>query len=107
MVDDLIRLLLRPEAMSDTQVGTERFHASREDDGLHVVTSSQPLYAGAKVLLEGGTLPSVLLTCRHVGKSFDSFSPHPIGPLATGRLGESRSGLRFRSHQLPPRRRSP
>lgn len=101
MADDLLRLLLRPVAMTDTQSTAERFYASREDTGVHVVTSHIPLYAGARVLLDGGCLPTTLLTTRHAGREYDNFIPAPIGRLATRTLREGRDGLRsgrFKSH---------
>lgn len=105
MVDDLIRLLLRPAGLSDTQAGPPEFDASREDTGKHVVRSSQPLYAGARVLLDGGTLPTALLTTRHVGLSYDSFRPAPVGALAKMRCKEGREGLRLMPWRQPARKR--
>lgn len=101
MARNLIRLLLRPALFSDTRVGPPEFDATREDTGRHVCTSHQPLYDGARALLDGGELPTRLMTTRHHGRAYDNYRPSPIGELAKWTVCEHRDGLR--RHRFKPR----
>jgi hypothetical protein len=64
----------------------DRFDAYHGDKLL--VVSRQPLYDGARALLDLGADPDALLTIRHAGKDYDSFVPHRS---ASWRSGQSRS----------------
>jgi hypothetical protein len=73
------------------------YHLDRFDaylDGELIVTSRQPLYDGARKLLDRGFAPTELLSIHHAGKDYDSFEPAPIGELAKWTIAESdRGGL--------------
>jgi hypothetical protein len=56
------------------------------------VVSRQPLYDGARALLDLGANPDALLTIRYAGKDHDSFAPRPIGELAQWMIEESDKG---------------
>ena len=80
-----------------------RFHLDRFDawlDGELLVTSRQPLYAGARKLKERGVDPSTLLTIRHRGKDYDSTIPLPIDLLAELTVAQrDRGGLHLERWQ--------
>jgi hypothetical protein len=59
-----------------------------------VCTSHQPLVDGARELLKRGMDGDLLLTMRHVDKTYDSFEPRPIKDLARVTYVESnRDGI--------------
>ncbi|MGI9487034.1 MAG: hypothetical protein ACR2RF_14390 [Geminicoccaceae bacterium] len=46
------------------------------------MSSSQPMYDGARALMNRGFTAETLLTMRHHDRDYDSFKPLPIGWLA-------------------------
>lgn len=52
-------------------------------------STSSPLYAGARVLLERGHTPEQLMTITLGGRAYGSFVPAPIGELAKWTIEES------------------
>lgn len=88
MVDDLVRLILRPALFRDGKAGPPEFDATREDTDRYVCTSHQPAYDGARALLDGGELPTRLMTTRHHGRAHDNYAPAPIGAFARWTVSE-------------------
>jgi hypothetical protein len=90
-----IRLILTPPK---TQADRKKwkYTAVREDTGEFVVKSHQPLYDGARTLIEQGLPGDTLLTMRHAHLDMDSWTPTPISQLAKWTVWElpNRSGLR-------------
>ena len=98
----MIRLILREPRCRKNAAPT--FEAVREDTGEVVVRSGQPLYDGARALLEAGLPPGTLLTMRHVSSANDSWVPTRIDELAKWTVKESnRGGLTRRRWQPHPR----
>ena len=59
-----------------------------------ICTSRQPLFDGARALLERGVAPDTPLAIRHAGKDHDSFAPEPVSELAKWTYVENpRDGL--------------
>ena len=68
----------------------DRFDAYVGDE--LIVTSRQPLFDGARKLLERGHDPATPATIRHRGKDYDSFVPRPLSELAQWTIEESDKG---------------
>ncbi len=58
------------------------FDAALETGEVIVRATRTPLADGARKLLERGYNPSMPLTMRHAGKSYESFEPEPIAAWA-------------------------
>ncbi|MGI9489768.1 MAG: hypothetical protein ACR2RF_28555 [Geminicoccaceae bacterium] len=72
-------------------------------DGDLVVASSQPMYDGARALMNRGFPAETLLTMRHHNRDYDSFKPMTIGWLAQWTLSDSpKTGLSRRKWQPMP-----
>jgi hypothetical protein len=58
---------------------------------------------GARVLLKQGFDPEALATCRHEGKTFDSFVPRRLGDWAQDSYSEGdKRGLRLEKWRPRP-----
>jgi hypothetical protein len=90
---DTIVLILHPH-IEPGGYHLDKFDAYLDDE--LILTSRSPLYSGARELLKRGLSPDVLLTIRHVGKTYDSFKLRPIGELAKWTVEESKTGLKRR-----------
>ena len=69
-----LRLIVTPDERPGQFIA--RLEGSSEPIVQH---TRQPLVDGARVLLARGFDPAIPLTMRHVGGTFDSFRPLPIG----------------------------
>jgi hypothetical protein len=69
----VIRLILTPSTSRPGQ-----YEARREDTGVHVVSSHQPLCDGSRELILRGEDPETLITLRHASSTSDSFEPWPM-----------------------------
>ncbi|WP_454683388.1 hypothetical protein [Ancylobacter moscoviensis] len=84
-----IEIVIRPK-------GIDRYLALIEGEA--VVTSRQPLFASARVLLERGVDPHTVITMRHEGSATVSMRS-TVGRAAGWRVEEpDRGGIRLRRH---------
>jgi hypothetical protein len=68
-------------------------------DGELVCTSDQPLFDGARALLDAGYPPATLLTTRTIGAGFDNIIPAPMGKLAGMATVENNRDLGFAKYR--------
>jgi hypothetical protein len=95
-MSELLRLILTPHTTRHGQ-----FVASL--DGEVVCVSDQPLFDGARELLQRGYHPAARLTTRHLGKPYDNFVPARLDRLAKWTVSESdRDGLQYRKYTPRP-----
>jgi len=74
-----LRLVLRPSLTNAHRKYGDAFECYL--DGQLIVTSSKPLYDGARALRDLGYPDDTLLTIRHHDRPYDSFNPVQLGKL--------------------------
>ena len=83
-----VRLLIAP----DQRPGT---FTARLDGEVIVTGTRQPVADGARILLDRGYAPDMIITMRHAGAAHDAFEPLPISVWSRWTYSEGdRDGLR-------------
>ena len=90
---NMLRLIVTP-SLSESGVHYDRFDVFFEGV-LLVRATRQPLYDGARALIDQGYSPEMFVTFRHDGASHDSFKPMKLGEAAKWTVEErDKKGLR-------------
>jgi len=95
------RLTLRPSSTNRHRKYGDAFKCYLDDN--LIVTSSKPLYDGARALRDLGYPDDTLMVIRHHDRPYDSFKPITIGKLApwTMTFGDKTGFARRKWHPMP------